>query len=253
LCGGAEFEAMFLEEMKRPVTVREGESLEKISVERAATRAIGLKAAKGDVKAFKAVIDKRSAIDKRAEAQWEELVRVVFEYKNDARQELMRQKGVGRSKPEIIPHPDDIDLDFERRIIIFNGPVTLEEKMAQDLAVSTWPALDRDWRESPLFATRDRRYLREYHRTKKKMETVFRLVVKRASKCNSWENATLEERKDYLRRHFWPTMSEHLPPELARSELCFLSRYSQWLGIVLTKEESRALVREYREAFRIAA
>jgi hypothetical protein len=244
---------MFREEMRRQVTVREGESVEKISVERAATRAIGLKAAKGDVKAYRAVIDKRSAIDNRAEAQWEELARMVSEYVSEATLELKRRKGEERLKPEIIPHPDDINIDFARRTINCDGPMTLDQKMAQDLMGSTWPALERDWRKSPLFAAKDRRHLRQYHKTKKQMEKVFRLVAKRASRFNSWENATLEERKDYLRRHFWPTMSENFPPELARSESCFLATSRRWLGIELTKEEDQALFIEVREVFRNAS
>jgi hypothetical protein len=248
--GDSEFDAMFREEMKRKVTVREGESFEKISIERAATRAIGLKAAKGDVKAFKAVVDKRGAIDKRAEAQWEELTRTVSEYKSEAALELKRRKGEWRLKPEIIPHPDDIDIDFATRTINCDGPMTLDQKMAQDLMVSTWPERDREMRKSPLFAARDHRYLRQYRRSKREMEKVSRLVAKRASRINSWENATLEVRKDYLRKHFWPTMSENFPPGLTRSELCFLSTFRRWLGIELTKEEDQALFVELREVFR---
>lgn len=46
--GDSEFDAMFLEEMDRQVSVREGETIERTPLMRAATRAIGLKAAKGD-------------------------------------------------------------------------------------------------------------------------------------------------------------------------------------------------------------
>ena len=53
--GDSEFDAMILEEMNRQVSVREGETIERTPLMRAATRAIGLKAAKGDVKAYAAV------------------------------------------------------------------------------------------------------------------------------------------------------------------------------------------------------
>ena len=46
---------MILEEMDRLVSIRERETIEKTSLMRAATRAIGLKAAKGHVKAYTAV------------------------------------------------------------------------------------------------------------------------------------------------------------------------------------------------------
>jgi hypothetical protein len=53
--GESKFDAMILEEMERLVSIREGETIEKTSLMRAATRAIGLKAAKGHVKAYTAV------------------------------------------------------------------------------------------------------------------------------------------------------------------------------------------------------
>ena len=59
---------------------------------RAATRAIGLKAAKGDVKAYTAVTAKRAAIENRRRAEREEILTVVMEYKEQATLELMRRK-----------------------------------------------------------------------------------------------------------------------------------------------------------------
>jgi hypothetical protein len=246
--GGSEFDAMFVEEMKRQVTVREGDNIEKTSLERAATRAIGLKAAKGDVKAYKAVIDKRTAIDKRKQAEWEELLRMVLDYKREATEELMRRKMARVTGPDIIPHPDDIEIDPQRRIIS-NGPMTLEQKMAQDLMVTTWPQLDRKLATSRLFVMKDPKYLRQYHRMKKQMDIVYDLVAKRACKTNSWEEATLEERKEYLRKHSWPEVSKGLPRELARSEYCFLATFRLWLNVEPTKEQERAFLIEARKAF----
>ena len=131
--GGNEFDTMVLEEMGRLVSVREGERIEKTSLMRAATRAIGLKAAKGDVKAYAAVSTKLAAVENRRRAQQEELLRAVTEYKQQATEELMRRKRERASGPEIIPHPDDIDIDSTTGAISFNGPLTLDQKMAQDL------------------------------------------------------------------------------------------------------------------------
>jgi len=60
--GDSEFDTMLLEETDRPVSVREGETIEKTSLLRAAIRALGLKAAKGDVKACAVVTAKRVAV-----------------------------------------------------------------------------------------------------------------------------------------------------------------------------------------------
>ena len=107
--GDSQFDRMVLEEMDRLVAVREGETIEKTSVLRAATRAILLKAAKGDVKAYAAATTKLAAIDHRRRIEREELLGVVMEYKERTGWELARRKRQRASGPEIIPHPDDKD------------------------------------------------------------------------------------------------------------------------------------------------
>jgi hypothetical protein len=235
---------MFLEEMDRLVSIREGETIEKTSLMRAATRAIGLKAAKGDVKAYAAVNAKRAAIEKRRRAELEEIFRLVTEYKKEATLELMRRKREGTSGPEIIPHPDDIDIDPKTGAIVLNGPRTLDQKMAQDLFLSAWPALERELRNDPLFAAKDPEFLREYAKSRRQFGTIARLVAKRASKTNSWDLATLDERMDYLRRYHWPTVSRNFAPEFVQSEYVFKSTFKDWSGIEPTEEEKQAFLNE---------
>ncbi len=249
--GDSEFEATFVEEMKRPVTVREGDNLEKTSIERAAVRAMAVKAAKGDVKAYNAISGKRAAIDKRKQAELEDTLQAVVNYKREATEEQMRRKIWRFSGPEIIPHPEDNEID-PRRGVILSGPLTREQKMAQDLMVTTWPDRERELRKSRPFVMKDRKYLREYHRMKKQMGIVYDLVGKRAFRVNSWEEATLEERKEYLRKHFWPEMSKRLPPEFARSEYCFLATFRFCLKIEPTEEQERAFLIEAGQAFAAA-
>jgi hypothetical protein len=67
----------------------------------------------------------------------------------------MRRKRERASGPEIIPHPDDIDIDPRTGAVSFNGPLTLDQKMAQDLVVSAWPGVGRELRNSPLFQAKD--------------------------------------------------------------------------------------------------
>jgi hypothetical protein len=244
-----EFDTMVLEEMGRLVSIREGETIEKTSLMRAATRAIGLRAAKGDVKAYVALTARRAAVENRRQAQREELLRAVTEYKQQATQELMRRKRKGASEPEIIPHPDDIDIDPTTGAVSFNGPLTLDQKMAQDLLVSTWPAFEREWRSSPRFLAKDPSYVRQYAKYRRQFGTVVRLVAKRASKTNSWDLATFEERMDYLRRCHWPTISRDFPPEFVRSEYSFKSIFRLWLGIEPTEEEQEAFLTEARKVY----
>jgi len=90
--GDSEFDVMFLEEMDRQVSVREGETIEKTSLMRAAIRAIGLKAAKGDVKACIALTAKRAAIENGRRAEQAEMLRTLVEYKQQKTLELMRRE-----------------------------------------------------------------------------------------------------------------------------------------------------------------
>jgi hypothetical protein len=249
--GGNEFDTIVLEEMGRLVSVREGERIEKTSLMRAATRAIGLKAAKGDVKAYAAVSAKLAGVENRRRAEREELLRVVTEYKRQATLELMRRKRERTAGLEIIPHPDDIDIDPSTGAVIFNGPLTPDQKMAQDLVVSAWPAVEREWRDSPHFRAEDPWSLRQYAKFRRYFGTIVRLVEKRASKTNSWDLATLEERMDHLRRCHWPTICAKydFPTEFVQSECYFKSIFHLWLKIEPTEEENQAFLTTAREVF----
>jgi hypothetical protein len=249
--GDNEFDTMVLEEMGRLVSIREGEKIEKTTVMRAATRAIGLKAAKGDVKAYAAVSAKFTAIENRRRAEREELLRTITEYKRQATLELVRRKRERASGTEIIPHPDDIDVNPRTGAVIFNGPLTPDQKMAQDLVVSAWPAMGREWRNLPRFRAKDPRSLRQYAKFRRYFGTIVRLVEKRASKTNSWDLATLEERMDHLRRCHWPTIyaKYDLPLEFVQSECYFKSIFYIWLRIEPTEEENQAFLTTAREVY----
>jgi hypothetical protein len=247
--GDNEFDTMVLEEMNRLVSIREGETIEKTSLMRAATRAIGLKAAKGDVKAYTAVSAKLAAVENRRRAEREETLRIAMEYKEQTTKELMRRKRKGASEPEIIPHPDDIDIDPTIGAVSFNGPLTPDQKMAQDLLVSALPAIEQEWRISPRFRAKDPWFLRQQAEFRRQFGSIVRLVAKRASKSNSWDLATPEERMDYLRRREWPAISRDFPPEFVQSEYCFKSTFRPWLRIEPTEEEEQAFVTQAREVF----
>jgi hypothetical protein len=247
--GRSEFDAMVLEELDRQVAVREGETVERTSVMRAAVRAIALKAAKGDVKAYSALTAQRDAIEDRRQAQQEERLQTVLEYQAWTTQELMRREREGESGPEIIPHPDDIEIDPKTGSIVLHGPLTADQKMAQDLMISTWSAVEREIRNSPLFEAQDPSFLRRYAKRKREFDTVSRLVARRASKVNSWDMATQQERMDYLRKVHWPMVSKEFPFANMRSDFVFKSTFRLWLGIEPSEEERRAFLEEAREIF----
>jgi hypothetical protein len=142
-----------------------------------------------------------------------------------------------------------IDIDPKTGAIVLNGPRTLDQKMARDLFLSAWPALEREWRDDPLFAGKDPRFMRAYAKLRRQFATIVRLVAKRASKTNSWDLATLEERMDYLRRYHWPTVSRNFPPEFVQSEYVFKSTFKDWSGIEPTEEERQTFLTEARKVY----
>jgi Family of unknown function (DUF5681) len=247
--GHSEFDALFLEEMNRQVAVREGETVERTSVMRAAVRAIALKAAKGDVKAYTALAARRDAIEDRRRAYRQETLRVVLEYDEVARLELMRRKRKGVSGPEIIPHPDDINIDSDTGSIVLHGPLTADQKMGHDLMISTWPAVEREIRNWPLFKAKDPSILGMYAKYKRQADAVGRRVARRASKVNSWDIATQQERMDYLRRVHWPMISKKSPFANMRSDFWFKTTFRLFLGIEPSEEERRAFLEEARPIY----
>jgi hypothetical protein len=247
--GHSEFDALFLEEMNRQVAVREGETVERTSVMRAAVRAIALKAAKGDVKAYSALAARRDAIEDRRQAYQQETLRVVLEYDEVARLELMRRKRKGVSGPEIIPHPDDINIDSDTGSIVLHGPLTADQKMGHDLMISTWPAVEREIRNWPLFKAKDPSILGMYAKYKRQADAVGRLVARRASEVNSWDIATQQERMDYLRRVHWPMISKKSPFANMRSDFWFKTTFRLFLGIEPSEEERRAFLEEARAIY----
>ena len=214
---------------------------------RAAVRAIALKAAKGDVKAYSALAARRDAIEDRRQAHRQETLRVVLEYDEVARLELMRRKRKGVSGPEIIPHPDDINIDSDTGSIVLHGPLTADQKMGHDLMISTWPAVEREIRNWPLFKAKDPSILGMYAKYKRQADAVGRLVARRASKVNSWDIATQQERMDYLRRVHWPMISKKSPFANMRSDFWFKTTFRLFLGIEPSEEERRAFLEEARE------
>lgn len=235
----SEFEEMILEEMDRDVSVREGESVERMPLVRAATRAIGLKAARGDVKAYMVISTKLATIETRRRAQWEETIERVMDYKARTTQELALRKKRGILGPEIVPHPDDICIDSKRRAIVLNGPMTHDQKMAQDFVVSIWPTLQRDWLDAPRFHGNNPQTLRVYAELKRTVEAVTRLVEKRASKTNSWTSAPLEERMDYFQKGPWRGLSQGLPLQFVQSQFVARIAFNSLFGIEETEEERR--------------
>jgi hypothetical protein len=123
-----------LEEAYRKITVRDGDRTVEIPVIRAVIRSLCLKAAKGDQRSQRMLIDLLQGVEREDKARHDEWVNVALEYKTGWERELERRRNCGETGPEPIPHPDDIDIDMKTGQVEIHGPMTREEKVNWDRA-----------------------------------------------------------------------------------------------------------------------
>jgi hypothetical protein len=118
---------LILEESYRKITVRDGERSVEMPVIQASIRSLTLNAAKGDTRAQKRLMDILARIENERQARRLEELREAIEYKVAAEYELERRKKLGIEGPDLIPHPDDIRIDFVNNTFRINGPMCKEE------------------------------------------------------------------------------------------------------------------------------
>ncbi len=117
-----------LEEAYRPITVRDGQRQVKIPVIQAILRSLSLKAASGNTRAQKMVVDLIGAFERQNKVEHERALQAVIEYKADWEEELQRRERTGEIGEDPVPHPDDIDVDFSNGTWAFRGPLTREQQ-----------------------------------------------------------------------------------------------------------------------------
>lgn len=129
-------ERLILEEAYRTVTIREGDKTIELPAVQAAMRSLAIAAMKGSRLSQKAFAEIVRAAEKRERSETIESMEAAIEYKRRWTDELERLRKLGLPEPELIPHPDDMDVDLRNGGVIITGPMTSEEKIAHDKRVS---------------------------------------------------------------------------------------------------------------------
>ena len=81
--------------------------------------------------------------EKQLGLQKKQLLETVLSYKASCEDELERRKQLGISGPDIIPHPDDIEIDIRTGEIKFRGPTSRKEKAELDYFYDRVEEIDR--------------------------------------------------------------------------------------------------------------
>lgn len=183
-----QMKGLIIEEAYRKIAVREGDAVVQVSAVQAAMRGLAISAAKGDLRAQREILSLLRWVESDRRALKMEFFKQAIEYKVEGEAWLERCRLDGTTGPEPIPHPDDIEIDFCTGEVRCKGPITKQQKDAQDQLIAMRPITEKCLRrvERGLAKNPDDRALlknlRELRQTLKWIAIVEGLVRERASK-----------------------------------------------------------------------
>lgn len=122
------FKSILLSEAYREVEVQDRSGPVTITVAQAAIRSLTVKAAKGQIGAQKLLLSSLVAVESEAKTERLKAFDNAKAYQKKMRSVLQSYRDRGEDPPEMLPHPDDIELDMETGEVIFHGPVTPEDE-----------------------------------------------------------------------------------------------------------------------------
>ena len=118
---------LVLKEAYREVTVQDKEGPRSLSIFEAALRSLGVKAAQGNVRASKLLIDLTSKVEAEELRERLEGFDKAVAYKTQKRAEIRAYQARGEKPPMMLPHPDDIEINYETGEVIYHGPVNEDD------------------------------------------------------------------------------------------------------------------------------
>jgi Family of unknown function (DUF5681) len=136
--------AIAIEEAYRLITVREGDRVERIPLIQAILRKFGVSAANGSTRAQRDFLDLVIGAEVDRSAAAAELLRAAVEGKEYWAGVFAEYDRRGIDRPEPIPHPDDVVIDYETGGVQINGPVMTEQREAQERALDNQKEFERD-------------------------------------------------------------------------------------------------------------
>lgn len=140
--------ALILEEAYRTVPVRIQVKVIKMPVNQAIIRALQQNALSGNRIAQRDLTMLVLEIEKQQKQSQAEYFSALTDYKLDGEREIARCKKLGLDPPDLIPHPDDIEIDPRNGTACVNGPVTPEEKWGLDMMLARRDEAADDVRKS---------------------------------------------------------------------------------------------------------
>jgi hypothetical protein len=116
-----------LEEFYREIAVSDGTRMVKVPVAQAVVRTMAVKAAKGDHRSQRLFSEMLWEIEEDRLAEDRDKLMTAVCYKERCHQEITRRQQRGLPPPLILPHPDDVVIDWGTGGVKVTGPVTREQ------------------------------------------------------------------------------------------------------------------------------
>ena len=135
--------SLAIEEGYRPITIREGDRVERVPIVQAILRKIAVAAANGNTRAQQTYLNLLMGAEADRRMATEELFKIAIEYKEHWGRVLAERARNGTTGPEPVPHPDDVIIDYETLEVRFDGPVDEEQQAAQKWVRAEAPKLVR--------------------------------------------------------------------------------------------------------------
>jgi hypothetical protein len=133
---------LMVEEFYRPVTIREGDKVTRVSAVQAALRGLALSAAKGSLRAQREVLALLRSVEADRRRENDKRLRTAIEYKV-----RWEHKRWGVDEADVVPHPDDILINHSTGEVTYKGPISRAQRDAQDQMVAMRPQIVEDIRK----------------------------------------------------------------------------------------------------------
>jgi len=124
----AELDDILLKEALRPITVRENDELIEMPMIQAVLRSLGVAAVKGHHRSQLALTTMVKSVQSARFEDRRALFVKALDYKDSWKEAFAEADRCGAARPEPVPHPDDMTIDFDNMAVKFNGPSTEDEK-----------------------------------------------------------------------------------------------------------------------------
>ena len=125
-------ESILLEEFYRSVDIRDAGSTLTVPMVQAVARSISVNALKGGYRAQKLFMDTLQATEAKRSALHQAYFEAAVDYKRRAEQEIAYRKAKGDDISDILPHPDNVDVNPRTGDVTIKGPIDKDEQALVD-------------------------------------------------------------------------------------------------------------------------